>query len=163
MFIYEIQELESQGIVNIGESELTIQGKILVKSISISKQLRQMAINICQQEKQAGRLCIAIENPNYFTIWKQKIDDKLHPQTKKLDNVSSTESEVKTKKLDKEIISVCEKQLSKYIGPISKFIIDDLITENHNLKAQDFIHLVSKEIPDSSQREEFRKYFANIC
>ncbi len=161
MFIYEIQDLENQGIVNIGESELSIQGKILVKSISISKQLRQMAINICQQEKQAGRICIAIENQSYLTIWKQKIDDKLHRE-EKANNVSSQKSVAKVKKIDREIISVCEKQLTKYIGPIGKFIIDDLVAENSNITAEDFIELISQDIPDMSKRKEFQQYFANI-
>ncbi|BAQ66006.1 hypothetical protein [Geminocystis sp. NIES-3709] len=161
MFIYEIEDLENQGIVNLGDSELTIQGKILVKSISISKQLREMAINICQQEKLAGRVCIAIENQSYLTIWKQKIDDKLHPQ-KKVDSVSVKESSAKAKKIQREIISVCEKQLVKYIGPIGKFIVDDLVAENSDILAEDFIELVSQEIPDSSKRKEFRQYFANI-
>ena len=161
MFIYQIDDLVNQGIVNLGDSELTIQGKILVKSISISKQLREMAINICQQEKQAGRICIAVESPNYLTIWKQKIDNQLQRQ-KKVNSEASKETSRKIQTVDTELISACQKQLAKYIGPIGKFIIDDLVGENADINAEDFVELVSQEIPDLSQRQEFRKYFVNI-
>ncbi|MBL1211186.1 hypothetical protein [Geminocystis sp. GBBB08] len=161
MFVYHIDDLANQGIINIAESELIVKGQILVKGVSISKKLRQMAINICEQEEHAGRVCIAIESPNYLTIWKQKIDEKLHTQ-KKVETASSIELPTNYETINAELISACQKELSKYIGPIGKFIVDDLVAENPQITSEDFVDLVSEEIPDFSQKKAFRKYFSHI-
>ncbi|BAQ60991.1 hypothetical protein GM3708_1397 [Geminocystis sp. NIES-3708] len=159
MFVYHVEELRNQGILNLANSELFHQGQKLVKSISISKRLKQMAINICQQEYQAGRVCIVVENESHFTIWKQKIDNQLK---KKITSDSPSESKIEVKPLDAQLISVCEKQLGQYVGPISKFIVDDLVAENPHITSKKLVNLVSEEIPDESHREEFKKYFINI-
>ncbi|MDJ0702127.1 MAG: hypothetical protein QNJ46_02505 [Leptolyngbyaceae cyanobacterium MO_188.B28] len=72
MLIIDSEELEAQGLLYQGASEFTFQGKVMESSLAFSMRLLETAKNLCQQELDAGNLCILIKKFNYITLWKEK-------------------------------------------------------------------------------------------
>jgi hypothetical protein len=70
--MFKAEELEVQGISTQSESELVFQGRQLVAGLSLSKRLRQRAIDLWQSELNTGRFCLLVEYDNHFTIWQEE-------------------------------------------------------------------------------------------
>ena len=70
--IFKVEELEEQGIYQQGVLEFRFQGKLLVEGLSLSKSLRQDAVDIGQEKLNAGKFCILIEYSAHFTVWEEK-------------------------------------------------------------------------------------------
>lgn len=167
MLIYQFEDLQSQGLIDAATStsELIFQGKKLIKSVSISKRFRQAAIDMCQKELDSGRLCIIVEVPTLYTLWKQKIDKNKIVKTKPKiveedidtikDDVQTIETE--SEELSEEFLKLCQEELNKYVGPISNYIMDDIMDEHSHITKKELISLICEEIPDSSQSESFKE------
>ena len=44
----------------------------MVSSLAFSMRLLQTAIDLCQQELDAGNFCLLVKKFNYITVWKEK-------------------------------------------------------------------------------------------
>jgi hypothetical protein len=162
MFIYQAEELESQGLLHATTSELVLQGKKLFKSVSISKRFRQAAMDMCQKELEAGRFCVLIEISSFFTLWKQKIEPNSVVESTSVETPPEEISDITSDSLTNEFLNLCQQKLNRYIGPIAEYIIEDLLEENPELKADQLVRLISDEIPNSSQSKEFKEQLLSL-
>lgn len=82
-WIFQAEELTTQGILNQRTSEFLFQGKLLAQSLSLSKRFRQKAIDICKAELDSGSFCLLVEYSDHVTIWQEKQAEKQgnSPQT----------------------------------------------------------------------------------
>ncbi|NJP08446.1 MAG: FHA domain-containing protein [Leptolyngbyaceae cyanobacterium RU_5_1] len=74
--IFKAEDLKAYGIPSQDTSEFVFQGRPLVGIFSLSKRLRQKALNLWQSELDAGRFCILVEYSNHFAIWAEKRNEK---------------------------------------------------------------------------------------
>jgi hypothetical protein len=162
MFIYQAEDLQSQGLLNSTTSELILQGKKLFKSVSISKRFRQAAMDMCQRELDAGRFCIVVEITNFFTIWKQQIETSPIVRDTPVETSTPEMPATKSVTLTTEFLYLCHQKLNEYIGPIAEYIIDDFIEENPEIKPHELVRLIGNEIPNSSQSKEFKEQLLSL-
>lgn len=59
--------------------------------------------------------------------------------------------------LDEFAIDYCQKALAERIGPIASLICNRILQQNPNLRLAEFIHALSKQIPDQQTALEFQK------
>lgn len=178
MLIYQSEDLESQGLMNSNTSELILQGKKLFKSISISKRFRQAAIDMCQKELDSGRFCVLVEIPTFFTLWKQKLEFNPIIEKTSVETFSAETSETTSEttpettpettlettpaKLTTEFLNLCKQQLNKIVGPIAEYIMDDIMEANPDITPQQLVLLISNEIPNSSQSQQFKETLLSL-
>lgn len=163
MTFIKIEDLKARGVQKINSFELLYQGKIFVKSLSLSKRLQDVAINIEQEEIAAGRSCLIIESDFEWIVWKQL------PEQKESNTLSEiTQAEIAKKEsppefaktsvlLTGEFITRCQEELTNYIGPIAAYILDDILDANPHLSPWELTELLMAEIPDLKKREQFKK------
>ena len=70
--VVKAEHLEAQGIFTRDNSEFIFREKLLIEGISLSKHLRQKAVDLCQVELDEGKLCLLVEYPSHFTLWWEK-------------------------------------------------------------------------------------------
>jgi serine/threonine-protein kinase len=58
---------------------------------------------------------------------------------------------------DQEFIEFCQQELTRCIGPMAKYIVEDILLNSPDLTSQEFIEAVAAEIPNSQQSAEFRQ------
>lgn len=71
-------DLKAQGVLSQSTLELEFQGRLLTQSLSLSKHLRERAINLHQAELEAGNFCLLVEYSDYFTLWLEKQPEQPH-------------------------------------------------------------------------------------
>lgn len=67
--IIQAERLEAKGLLNDQSSSLQIQGKCFRPGPAFSKQLREIAIEFCEEARSQGRQYILIEFPTYLMAW----------------------------------------------------------------------------------------------
>ena len=70
--LFKAEELKNQGIYRQGSSEFRFRGRLLVEGISLSRHLRQKAIDLCQAKLDTGKFCVLVDHSDHFTIWQEK-------------------------------------------------------------------------------------------
>ena len=70
---------------------------------------------------------------------------------------SSSKTDTNHDLLNPELIALCQQELAKYIGPLSNFIVKDILTKNPQINLQQLIDRLAAEIPDSRKAKQFKK------
>jgi serine/threonine-protein kinase len=60
-------------------------------------------------------------------------------------------------KFDSEFISLCQQELTYCIGPMAKYILEEILFNTPDLSSQELIEAVIAEIPNSQQAAKFRQ------
>lgn len=71
-------DLKAQGVLSQSTLEIEFQGRRLTQSLSLSKHLRERAIDLHQAELEAGNFCLLVEYSDYFTLWLEKQPEQSH-------------------------------------------------------------------------------------
>jgi serine/threonine-protein kinase len=51
----------------------------------------------------------------------------------------------------------CQQELTRYIGPMARYLVEDTLEQIPNLSVQQLIEILAEEIPNPKQAEEFRQ------
>lgn len=86
---------------------------------------------------------------------------QLHQPQETLPNgtkaVSKTHQTAETVALDPVFLERCQGELAHYIGPMARFILEDTLAEHPRISPQQLVDLLSTEIPDSKNAQQFKK------
>ncbi|MGF1487935.1 MAG: protein kinase [Prochloraceae cyanobacterium] len=91
------------------------------------------------------KLAAEIPDPNEAKKFLKKIEKSL-PKT-----------EIKNSSLDSDAIEVCQQELADFVGPLSRFIVKDVLAKNSPITLQKLIEKLADEIPDSDEAKQFKK------
>lgn len=152
LWVYKEEMLLGKGLLNAKKNELTMEGKLLVPTVSFARVYRDKAVEVCRQEMEEGILCVVVETRyGFYTVWREKVDTKTERSSPPL-----------PQPIDANFMDNCQRELAKYIGPISKFIIEEMIEENPGISKKELIEKLALQIPNESQRLEFKSYFSSL-
>ena len=70
---------------------------------------------------------------------------------------SSSKTEKNNDSLNPKLIEFCQQKLANYIGPLSGFVIKDILRKNPQITLQQLIERLAAEIPDSRKAKKFQE------
>ncbi|NEQ96901.1 MAG: hypothetical protein F6K30_09280 [Cyanothece sp. SIO2G6] len=70
MIILASKELDKRGISHQSTTKLVFQGRLFTKGQTFASRLRDMAVEVAQEEQSLGQPCIVIDHETHVTLWK---------------------------------------------------------------------------------------------
>jgi hypothetical protein len=143
MDILTSNQLELMDIFPDKSAKLIFKGKEFVKGTSFSIKNKKTSIEFCLNEEEQGHQCLLVEDSTSVTVWKCA-------------GVESSNSPGSLLK-KKELTDRCRLALTKCIGPMATFIIDELADDLERMSQKEMIDAIAEQIPDSKLADSFRK------
>jgi hypothetical protein len=185
VFVVTAEELRSQGTGYGSATELTFEGKQFKRVLSLRKLFHKVAIDYCERESKAGRLCLLVEEADLYTVWQtepllQPINSRLPGLPTQLSDssISSQQDRVnqtrasQTKNIgfaspqsfspiksstniEPWFIERCQQALAYQVGAIAKIYIQETLDKFPQITYHRLINELAAKIPDPQQAEEF--------
>lgn len=86
MIILASKDLDKHGISHQSSSKLFFKGRVFTKGQTFAPHLRDLAIELAQENLTLGQPCIVIDYESHVTLWRV-------PRSRKISQVSSTSRE----------------------------------------------------------------------
>ncbi len=92
-------------------------------------------------------LCVILQHADHYSLW-----EWIAPESVILLSSSDEESS----QLSSEFLDECQKELTRYIGPMAKWVCDEVLENSSQLTCESYIEALAAQIPDSTQAHQFR-------
>jgi serine/threonine-protein kinase len=113
-------------------------------------------------------LATEIPNPQHAEAFRRTLTAEIRPRSAStmpvetssnalLDSVLSDVSEVSLSHLDPDFLDRCQRSLSRYVGMMATCILEDALADHPDVSEPEFIAILSEEIPNPQQSEEFKR------
>ena len=125
--------------------------------------LDKMLAEMVDNRYQSVREILAILNPTISVEPQQPIESiqQLHQQPKALSNnikiATETWVEISTT-LTPLFLKRCEQELTRCIGPIAHFLLEDTLAQHPRIAPQKLVEILATEIPDPQNAKQFKEH-----
>ena len=152
-------KLELQSLPGHKTSQIIFRNKILTRGPDFAAKLWQTAKQYCERYYDPNRLCVLVEHSSYVSVWKENNEMPTDVREKKTQVLALETQQPIQIELNDESIARCKQELAEFIGPISSIVCDQILAENPNIKIQEFIKAIAKQVPDKDKADEFELRF----
>jgi len=93
------------------------------------------------------KLCVILQHADHYSLW------ELIPEETA---VVLSQADEQRSQLSSEFLNDCQRELTRYIGPMAKWVCDEVLENLSEVTCENYIEALAAEIPDATQANQFR-------